>query len=1347
MLNLPEKLSANPIEKDRLMEFVHEMGLLASPQGAIDYYQRTYPVFKSTLVSDEDVLGISYVGKHFQIHPRQKDRMEIWIGNTYVNPDNYFYVDVVPDRMSYCIFKKYYGDIDECRVHYNPNTLYRYHRVESDHNQHKFTYIFDTNELPYSTIDIRNSCFYISQNTVRMPHIESIGNNQYRINVSYYDDIDFFICSNLARVVECHMWKREYITSPTDKTLYCAIVVNNRWQECVDARFYPAVLANGILRAYKDGCREYFNPYGSYLINYPEIRKIWDPYHPDFTDYPEYQEIDPAVLNFVRNYRGANRLDNITTSDSTEEIYDKISRIVEGCYNVCEFLPPNHEPSHFLIFDNTNQLNPTFIEQDGFIVSTIPANVRREILLYGTALYHGTYDLIEINNKSYYKLPITDGIDINQFTLIKFNTAEDTHLENYASWFNADNFLQLYYKINRFYKNLLFIRHDIMDDRDPGDKAWVGTTKPPKIDDHLWFEYIINTNPEEFETKAIEFHLNRDVIPEPIKQGAYSFDIPTDGGEIRYDQIMQTFYQLTQYYKHYLILHNDSDTENNPNTPLVESILLGDTKTDPDIIPREDQPNELLLDSPSFSGTTGRRNFYFNDDDDVPIIPSAIENDLYIKTKCLNCGIDVPNKTIEEIEFGDWEPTENINHKLWIDPHTQSSKPPKDYLDSVSDQFVVGDTLDCVNDPDIGAYGIDGLERVITEEIDPSFHDGAYDITSPVIDATYNLLDSVLHAIQEGTTIDEIEHPSQGMFALDVIESAQTTKEKQNIINKIDINQSVDREIELMPRSIKEHVITKYVTDDEAPKDANENTWWFKYVSEVDDWELNTLVKKLYITKSIFDVINDKGTLAIEGDNLPTPPEVPPEILFGTDEFTARDPGSLLFKELRTKPDGTVIPVDDPTRRKLLRYFVSMREPTDIITCGDLWVKIPPIQFDDFIKDILAETIIECGSEIPEEIYPGWVESEDGTTYRTTAMLDYGVHGGSDEVETLQGAETELRPIINDSNQPDIESVEDHSIWYEWLDRVAPAVCYSKMDTLVMRMDDHLYGVEFAENETPYVFAFDDIVMHFHDHARGTKYLAILADLMEAGIVTNNDIIFLYSRLITCRDYLSPQLHRVFARESNVVANVRMEDSDASIVYSTNIGRFTIDYREATPLEQAYAYKHCINLRDRDFAFLRDRMLLFVNGQYIHPDRITEPSAYLIQISDFHEIIACVDIFYYKRDQHIIRIKKLASAHWPFVDVSKFQDPKELSEMEFIMLDQTNYKGYYDILYRDYIENGYLVQRMMEVQNDPVLLEEFKRELIEKFQDITDKKLFQFTETNRIVLFGGTNDKAFYEIN
>ena len=209
--------------------------------------------------------------------------------------------------------------------------------------------------------------------------------------------------------------------------------------------------------------------------------------------------------------------------------------------------------------------------------------------------------------------------------------------------------------------------------------------------------------------------------------------------------------------------------------------------------------------------------------------------------------------------------------------------------------------------------------------------------------------------------------------------------------------------------------------------------------------------------------------------------------------------------------------------------------------------------------------------------------------------------------------------------------------------------------------------------------------------------------------------------------------------------------SDYAVLYSSNIGRFTMDYSspDTTNREREAAYRMCIDLRNRDFAFLDRRMAIFLNGKYIPYGYYREEVPGLIEIGGFKEIIATVDILYSKTDQCLIDLKKAAYPYCPEIDDTTYiQRPeKNYAKMEPIKVYDYTSRGYYDILLNEYIFNGKLERILRYLEEHPEEADEFRRDLVQKFHAISDIDLNgESDHTARIVLSGNAYHDHVYQI-
>ena len=141
--------------------------------------------------------------------------------------------------------------------------------------------------------------------------------------------------------------------------------------------------------------------------------------------------------------------------------------------------------------------------------------------------------------------------------MLKFNTAEDTIIENIGDYIDVEHVVQLHTKLNRFYRNMLVLRGSVLD-FDDDTAVRVSTVEPTEKDQNLWFELLVNVIPEKFETNPIgairAFGLDPETIPESIRKGTYSLGLKPDGGPAEYTELMMTYFNLSKAHKDYLVM-------------------------------------------------------------------------------------------------------------------------------------------------------------------------------------------------------------------------------------------------------------------------------------------------------------------------------------------------------------------------------------------------------------------------------------------------------------------------------------------------------------------------------------------------------------------------------------------------------------------------------------------------------------------------------------------------------------------------------------------------------------------------------------------------------------------------
>lgn len=428
-----------------------------------------------------------------------------------------------------------------------------------------------------------------------------------------------------------------------------------------------------------------------------------------------------------------------------------------------------------------------------------------------------------------------------------------------------------------------------------------------------------------------------------------------------------------------------------------------------------------------------------------------------------------------------------------------------------------------------------------------------------------------------------------------------------------------------------------------------------------------------------------------------------------------------------------------------LKYIISEDEP-DEKSINDLWIQIPDVDMSLYIKDVVSYELKESDRPLENPTYI------DGAPIQASMMIDYGANDESGLTGELfkKYSDPTLRPVHSGSTPPTEEEMStDMDVWYEYLDETVDRVCYFDAETMVVRVNERLMAVNFGHDNIT-GFLFDDIVLNFRGKL-GIKYLSILADLVNSHVINKDSLNVFYQRLITSKDHVKPDLERLYTGTSHVVATVKADTTDLAVLYSTNIGRFTMNYadEDMTNREREAAYRMCIDYSNRDFAYLTDRMLVFVNGKYIPRDQCREEIAQCLQILDFNEVITTVDIFYSMRDVELMRIKKSAYAYWPLADDSKsIQRPvRDYEFMKPIRIHERTKRGYYDILLDEFIFNGKLQRILNYLEEHPDEAERFKHEIVYQFHAISDLDLtMAFDPDNPRIIIPGNGDNQIYTI-
>ena len=342
---------------------------------------------------------------------------------------------------------------------------------------------------------------------------------------------------------------------------------------------------------------------------------------------------------------------------------------------------------------------------------------------------------------------------------------------------------------------------------------------------------------------------------------------------------------------------------------------------------------------------------------------------------------------------------------------------------------------------------------------------------------------------------------------------------------------------------------------------------------------------------------------------------------------------------------------------------------------------------------------------------------------KSTVVFDYGAHG------TKETGDAEIFQEVNDQTLHPIHFGEifdgnpkEGDIWFQFLDDIDNRVCYSDTQSMVMAINERLYLLEF-DHDNITAFMFDDIVMNFRGRL-GIRYISILSDLIASHVISLKDVNIFYKRLITKKDHFDPGLRRLYTGRDHVVSTADLDTTDYSVTYSTNIGRFHIDYESNDVInrERESAWRHVIDYSYKDIGFIGDRMLLFVNGHYIGREEYTEIAPGKIQLLDFDEIISCVDIFYSIKDTSISKAKRLMIQYWnaPDTSVSIQRPERDYKKFHPIRVHDYTYRGFYDVLLEEFIFSHKLENVLVYLRDHPDEANEYVKDLVRKFNAVSD---------------------------
>lgn len=1315
------------------------MGLLSTEERRIRKFRDADDeLYEHLDLTYDDIERVGYLYPHFAMKPSYKDLTEIWIGDHYVNPDSVQWIETV--NLLYGVLDDHYDEyLLDVRCFYNPSIIYRYHNIGEEDQSYLHVITIDTEDVQYASIqNIEHAAYYISQDQLHIPKVEWVDSTHIRFSAEYTEDIDFFICSNVVNVVEVKAGIGTYLDQPTSNRCYHRILVDHNSSYPIDARFYPCVSVDKdcIIRVYNDSYHMLLQPDTSRLILYPEFFDIEDPYNTDNEYLSNLAPVD----------------DVITTVDSDEEVEDKFSRISAYCYRMWEKYPWTYlnEQSDFIVCDNSKLRDQAFTTRTVYlydeviqkICSNVPYEGYRDTVFYNGVIF-SDYVVKNLRKNSeglYIEDPdgkptylIDTEYDINKLTIIKYNTFEDSTFINIGEYINEEYIARLHFKLNRFYRNLLVIRNEFITNK---DYVRVGTEQPTEKDDVMWYELLVNAIPEMFEDRPIDFinlyGLDPNNIPEDVKEGAYMLELEPEDGPASYNKMLMTYFKLAKNKKDYLALQYGEGIDD-PRIKEFHEVKFGKEEENENL-------NEMLIHDDEVSSTETKYEYGAPEN---PGTGDHTAGNIYVQTEPRDPPPGEENIDIDIISYGRYKPDDD-EHTLWIDSTgNPTDGTEKDSLDGVTEVVTFANDIDGIKNPESGDYVVDSIEDTFTSEeegeisIDDLFDDldTSSDGTEDDQTESTNLIDGISRAVAENIQVSDVSDPSVGMIALDDIK----------YMNE-DTGESLDiEEIEKMSRDEKLNSIRKLITNDDTPESAEIGDMWLDYLSNVDDLTLNTITHKVLLTFYVWNISNpERGYLAMENEN------------FQPDEATLTwgkypewvKPKQMIMTPMEYDTDGNVQPDYAQIRENNIRYIMNLSEPdSDDVNEGDLWFQIPAAYLGQIIVDVISHTLIEIGEELPEGYY-----LDTGNEIYATMGFDYDSH----DVDT-DGLGDPFRKIESDKLYPihygtelDPNLSNEGDIWYEFLDEIDNRVAYCDANSMVIRMDERLYLLQF-DHDNIQCFAFDDIVLNFKGKL-GIRYLTLVADLINSGELSLDDINIFYKRLITFGDNFDPKLTRLYTGRSHVISKPKLDTSDYVITYSTNIGRFRIDYNaeDTTRKEQEAAYRHVIDYTTRDFAYLHGKMMVFINGKYIPANDCVEVSANMIQIKNFNEIIATVDIFYSKKDMILMHLKKKAYQYWPIPDNSTFlQRPeRDYKKMEYIDITKFTKRGYYDVLMEEYILNGKLLRIATYLEEHPEEREDFILDMVHKFHAISDVDLSGMTDKDSRIVIPATafDNDAPYQI-
>lgn len=1180
-----------------------------------DQFVREYDLSYDDIYDGEHRIG--YLNPHFRLDIGESDSIfEVWVNNDYIAHSDITWVQG-PLHLYGVLPRDYNIRKYKVRIIHNKYAIERYANKMETEGKYEHVHYVDISQHPYCDMDHpEKAVYYIADGYIHMPEVKKVGDTTLEFHCPYKQTIDMFVCTNLHGIFKVNKNEGTYIDIPYSNRCYYHMIVDDDPDYYIDAQFYPCIKVDRrcTVRVYTDQYRYVPHPELTRLLCYPEFVDIKDPYNTTSRYFNSLAKTDVQIFS----------------TDSDEVILDKFQYLAPYCYRIYEKFPKfSNEVSDFLVLDNEIFGYPTFEEKtihllDGStitrLVSTVPFEGYRDLIFFGYNMYND-FEIMNLAPDS--KGDMVEAIDampryvinmgvslIPKLAIIKFNAAEDTVINNIGNWIDPDNLVRLHIKLNRFYRNMLILRGEVIE---APDMVYVSTTHPPEDPDHMWFELLTNVVPEDFEMDPVKvimsFGLNPNDIPEAYRVGAYSLNLDPDNGPQTYTQLLFTYFQLGKRHRDYLVMQSGDGTEKDPGIKEFDEIIHTNLEKNTEEIHTIDK---LHIDNPSKEDTDVIRDF---------------------------TGTNV------------FPPTDNS-------PYAE------------------------------GDYMVD-------------------------------------HPVDVSDDNSEFDDVLGGVF----MDSSDISLDAVQYVNP-DTGRTIDGSvIEGLTAEQKENIVYRYITEGTSEEQEVTRKVWARYLETMDEEVLNIAVYKILLTDWIYHL----GLENFKGEDK-EPNQYQAGFVVQQDEpkWDNDDIGNYWVQLPGDEKDPIVM---EEIKKKNIKYIISMKEP-DVEEIGTYWIQIPAITMQDYVEEIISNLLMETYYELPD----GFFKHNETTGYdEATTVFDYGAHGHGEGSPLFdEVADDRLHMIHYSHDEDDHEKLPD-DIWYEFLDNVENAVCYSDTETMVLRIDERLMLVQF-EHDNMTVFAFDDIVLNFHN-GLAVRYIAILADLVNSGVIKKSDMNIFYRRLITGIDQFDPGLRRLYTETSHVISTAKVIRTDYAITYSTNIGRYHISYMDkdgVTDTEREAAYRYVIDYNGRDFAFIQDRMILFVNGRYIPRCEYEEIAAGKIQLRHFTELIDYVDILYSKKDETLAKLKKIAIDNWGAHDTSKSlirPVKNKHNHMKPMLPHGYTLQGYYDVLLEEWIFSGRIFGILSYIQEHPDEKAEIIRQIKEKFHDICDTDLVGMNlDESRIVI-------------